>query len=282
MMGGFADKYESLKNDFLTRLKKNVSGAPKYLQDSIDYSLYGGGKRLRPILFLSVLNAYGKIAGDAEYMIASAIECIHIYSLIHDDLPAMDNDDFRRGEPSNHKKFGEATALLAGDALINFAYQLLICAAKMAPEYIDAAMLISKNAGVSGMIGGQAIEFEGNAEEFGEEKLLEIYDKKSGHLIKAAILAGAIVCGCNGNELVYWEVFGHNFGFAFQIKDDLLDAEQQSEYATLLKLWGKDEANEKLQIFTNEAFTNLNKIAADTAFIKWLAESILKRQTDGI
>ena len=275
----FEKRYNEIKNGFEKRLGELPADIPPRLQKSMEYSLLGGGKRLRPILFLSVLDAYNIKVGDAEMKIAAAIECIHTYSLIHDDLPALDNDSVRRGRATNHVVFGEATALLAGDALLNYAYELLFSVSQK-PEYLEAAALIAAHAGTCGMIGGQAIEFENDIRTAGEPLLMEIYDKKCGKLISAAILAAAVISKCRDYGL--WQSFGRDFGLCFQLKDDLLDAEAQTDYGTLLHLWGKERAETELAVRTKKMLSCLKDIDADTSFISALVSNILIRNSDGM
>lgn len=281
-MTGFYKKYNSFLTWLNAKLHEFVTGAPIKLQKSIEYSLFGEGKRLRPVLFLAVLDAYSITAGDAEYKLAAAIECIHTYSLIHDDLPAMDNDDMRRGQPTNHIKFGESTALLAGDALLNFAGELLLSAVKEKCGYIDAALLISKYAGINGMIGGQALEFENDIKHADEKLMLEIYDKKCGKLISAGILAGALTAGSSEKDFERWQEFSDGFGLCFQLKDDLLDEKVQTGYGTLLALWGRDRTENELKTRTAKVLDSLTQIDADTGFIQALVKNMLGRQSDGI
>lgn len=276
-MSGFQKKYTVLLGQVTDKLRGYITGAPAALQSSIEYSLFGEGKRLRPVLFLAVMDAYSVSPTESAYKLAAATECVHTYSLVHDDLPAMDNDDLRRGKPTNHVKFGEATALLAGDALLNFAAELLLSAVKDDPGYAEAALLIMKYAGVNGMIGGQAIEFESDMNSAGQRLLLEVYEKKTCALISAAAVSAATVAGGSKSDLALWKEFGSQFGLCFQLKDDLLDDD-----GALLRLWGREKTERELAIRTDKALDCLAHISANTEFITDLVRNILARNTDGM
>jgi geranylgeranyl diphosphate synthase type II len=196
--------------------------------EAMRYSLFVGGKRIRPILCLAAGNCVSNNAAIEERLlhIACALECIHTYSLIHDDLPAMDDDVLRRGHPTNHVKFGEAEAILAGDGLLTFAFELL---AGLGNNSLDAATslriisTIARAAGSLGMVGGQALDMESEGEKIKFERLQTIHRSKTGALITASVLAGGIGGGASGDELAALRDFGDAVGLAFQITDDLLD-----------------------------------------------------------
>ena len=202
--------------------------------DSMRYSLFVGGKRIRPILCLAAAAA---VDGDEATQlralpVACALECIHTYSLIHDDLPAMDDDDIRRGEPTNHVVFGEAAAILAGDGLLTYAFDLLssdVSAAIADPARIRIIQSIARAAGPLGMVGGQSLDmlFEGN--QVGYEVLRRIHRSKTGALIRASTVSGAIVAGADETQEAALKTYGENIGLAFQIVDDLLDIEASTE-----------------------------------------------------
>ena len=193
---------------------------PKKLRESMNYTLLSGGKRLRPLLYLAVIEAYGYAPDKSDFDVASAIECVHAYSLIHDDLPCMDDDDFRRGKPTNHKVFGEAIALLSGDGLLTLAFELLAKASLMDGKYAKIMHKIAESVGACGMIAGQSMEFDGEITD--TKRLLCINGLKTGKLIQSAF-----VCGClstqKSDDLNIWQEIGYKFGQAFQICDDLLD-----------------------------------------------------------
>lgn len=201
---------------------------PESIYHAISHSLFAGGKRLRPILVLAVYELFDDNMENAYYT-ACALEFIHTYSLIHDDLPAMDNDDYRRGVPTCHKLFGEALAILAGDALLTHAFFLLAENAKLefiGPEKaIRVISEISSACGLSGLIGGQVVDIESENKEVDPETLYYIHRNKTGALIKAAIRSGAILAGANERELEALTNYGEKLGLAFQIVDDILDIE---------------------------------------------------------
>ena len=195
--------------------------------ESLRYSLFAGGKRVRPILCLAASEA---VDGFHESImpVACALECIHTYSLIHDDLPAMDNDDLRRGKPTNHKMFGEAEAILAGDGLLTFAFDLLsdsqLYEKGFDQQRLQVIHIIAKAAGSLGMVGGQSIDIASEGKDVSFETLRTIHRCKTGALITASVRAGAVFGGANSSQLSALTQYGNNIGLAFQIVDDLLNA----------------------------------------------------------
>ena len=215
------------------------------LLESEQYSLFAGGKRIRPTLTLEFCRLFG---GDDEAAIpfACAVEMIHTYSLIHDDLPCMDNDDLRRGKPTNHKVFGETIALLAGDALLTGAFEVAASNAAAGPE--AAALAVAYLAGCAGrygMIGGQVMDIEGERKALTEDQLMKLHSMKTGALINAACVMGALAAGVRLDDPIMERVvtYAENIGLAFQIVDDILD--RTGDEATLGKPIGSDAANEK-------------------------------------
>ncbi len=207
------------------------------------YSLLGNGKRIRPIILLE----FYKLCGgndDCAYNFACAIEMIHTYSLIHDDLPCMDNDDFRRGRPSCHKEYGETMALLAGDALLTESFGVASKTMGINPEYVVKALaVLSANSGINGMVGGQVMDIEGENREFDSEFSLQMCKLKTGALIKTAAMCGAILAGADDELVNKAGEYGENLGLAFQLIDDILDA--NGDEAILGKSVGSDEKNDK-------------------------------------
>ena len=216
-------------------------GIPRNLNTAMRYSLLAGGKRLRPTLLLAACHL---LLDDvsAALPFAAAVEMIHTYSLIHDDLPAMDNDDLRRGKPSNHKAFGEATAILAGDALLNLAYELMGRSAH--PRALKALSAIALAAGSSGMIAGQAADMWMEGREADQVMLRYIHSHKTADLITAPVVAGLILAGADDSQLEQGRIYGCHLGLAFQIVDDLLD--ELGDEAKMGKRLGKDHAVGKL------------------------------------
>lgn len=233
----YADAFENALKAYCAQMKYR----PQILTDSMRYSLLLGGKRLRPVLFLSTLDFLGQ--DWLSYLdLAIAIEMIHTYSLIHDDLPAMDNDDFRRGKPSNHKKFGEANAILAGDALLNTAYSILFRESGKGERYLRAARYLCDAAGADGMISGQSADLlYSETQTAGSDALEFIYERKTGKLIAAPLVMAAILA-----DKYYFEMeqFGFTLGSLFQMTDDILD--EKGDTTTVGKTLGKDKAENKL------------------------------------
>lgn len=228
---------EELKKSIL-----NYSGyIPDNLYDGMLYSCFGGGKRIRPLLFLLSCQAFG--LDRKEYLrIAASIELIHSYSLVHDDLPGMDNDLIRRGKASVHNKFGQGMAILIGDALLNCAYETLFQFSKDYNQYIAIASYISKKAGAIGMIGGQAKDIQGLIPQ-NIEQILEIYDGKTCALFEAAIVSPAICLNFPSVKFFKIERFSNIVGKIFQINDDFLDYHHKSEKINIIKIIGEDNTN---------------------------------------
>ena len=209
------------------------------LKEAMLYSIDAGGKRFRPILILAVLSSFNKTITTQAYQVGAALEMIHTYSLIHDDLPAMDDDDLRRGKPTNHKIFGEAHAILAGDGLLTAAFQLLTRSQIEANEKVLLLQLLSKASGTQGMVAGQAGDLQGEEKCLSLEELVEVHEKKTGALIEFALVAGGILAQQPETIIELLAVFAQHLGLAFQIRDDLLDA--TSTEAELGKKIGRDE-----------------------------------------
>ncbi len=266
------------------------------LHESMAYSLLAGGKRIRPILLLAayeMLDPKGTHQNAAN-LLAAATEMIHTYSLIHDDLPCMDDDDLRRGKPSNHKAFGEAVAVLAGDALLNRAYELMFRAANLAGnDGVLAASLIAKHAGSSGMIGGQIIDLESEGKDISLERLKRLQTLKTAALLRAALTSAAKLAKANSEVFDLLDRFGQALGLAFQIKDDILDATSDSQTmgktvgkderdtkATFVTLLGLDGANAYLDESFHEAQSicqELSMLEYDSGFFLWLSKWLIER-----
>ena len=227
----------------LDRLTPTADERPRTLHRAMRHSLMAGGKRLRPILFCAAAEAVGRTAGALTP--ACSVEFIHTYSLIHDDLPALDNDDFRRGRPTCHKAFGEATAILAGDALLTRAFQVL-AETQNAPAAVQLALIreLAAAAGtVDGMIGGQMEDLEAQGRTVEEERLLYIHRSKTGALIRASVRMGGMFAEASSEALDRLSEYGSAIGAAFQIVDDILDIEGTTE--SLGKTAGKDAEQQK-------------------------------------
>ncbi|RYD37015.1 MAG: polyprenyl synthetase family protein [Verrucomicrobiaceae bacterium] len=227
----------------LERLLPSADTPPATLHAAIRHSMFAGGKRLRPVLLLAACEACG---GDAEQALpaACAVECIHTYSLIHDDLPCMDDDDFRRGRPTCHKVYGEAVAVLAGDALQPMAFELLL-QSPAGPGYRTADLVreLAVTAGSLHLIAGQVRDLEGEGKKISFDELRLIHEGKTAALLTASLRLGGMVAGATPAQLEALTAFGHALGLAFQVIDDILDVTQTSE--KLGKTAGKDAASEK-------------------------------------
>ena len=216
---------------------------PQSIHEAMRYSLFAGGKRLRPVLCLESARMFAD-PPDAAFPAACAIEYIHTYSLIHDDLPALDNDDLRRGKPTCHKKFGDAIGILAGDALLTLAFETLSKSRVEPSRGVRLVSEVAQAAGtVRGMVGGQVADLEAERQAVGLEALEYIHRSKTAALIRAAIVSGAIAGGAADSEIDRLRNFGEYIGWAFQVVDDILDVEESS--AALGKTAGKDQAQQK-------------------------------------
>jgi geranylgeranyl diphosphate synthase type II len=227
----------------LERLMPSESTPPSSIHTAMRYSVFAGGKRIRPILCLETARIF---AGDvpAAHYPACAIEFIHTYSLIHDDLPALDNDDLRRGKPTCHKKFGEAIAILAGDALLTLAFESIGATPVPAERRVAILTEVATSAGtVNGMVGGQVADVEAEGKRVEPQMLEYIHRSKTAALIRASITAGALCAGAGSDDVARLRRFGETIGWAFQVTDDILDVEESS--AALGKTAGKDIAQEK-------------------------------------
>jgi geranylgeranyl diphosphate synthase type II len=227
----------------LEKLLPSEATQPASIHQAMRYSVLAGGKRIRPILLLETARIFEPDITPALHP-ACAIEFIHTYSLIHDDLPALDNDDLRRGKPTSHKKFGEATAILAGDALLTLAFEVVGAAPVDAERRVAMLTEIATAAGtINGMVGGQVADLEAEGKSVGPETLEYIHRSKTAALIRASVTAGAICAGAPDEDVKRLRHFGETIGWAFQVTDDILDVEESS--AALGKTAGKDIAQQK-------------------------------------
>jgi geranylgeranyl diphosphate synthase, type II len=253
----------------IERLLPAESAQPTSIHTAMWYSVFAGGKRIRPILCIETARIFSADVSAAHYP-ACAIEFIHTYSLIHDDLPALDNDDLRRGKPTCHKKFGEALAILAGDALLTLAFES-IGATPVPPERRVAILTeVATSAGtVNGMVGGQVADIEAEGKRVEPEMLEYIHRSKTAALIRASITAGALCAGANPDDVARLRRFGETIGWAFQVTDDILDVEESS--AALGKTAGKDIAQAKATYPAVYGLERSHAIANDLA-MKAIAE----------
>ena len=254
-------KRADLVEEGLLRELKKVPAYDETLEKAMEYSLMAGGKRLRPVLLMAAVDAVGK-DGAAFLTTGCAIEMIHTYSLIHDDLPAMDNDDYRRGKPTNHKVFGDGIAVLAGDALLTLAFEVMLRQEGAAPEtLVTVVSEMSRAAGPYGMVGGQVLDIEGEGRRLDLTALRKIHMGKTGALFCAAIRSGAILAGAKEEELAALTLYAERFGLAFQITDDILDV--TGDEAAIGKPVGSDVRNEKATYVTLTSLEEAKKLAED-------------------
>ncbi len=247
-------------NRALGRFLPLASAAPATLHGAMRYSLFAGGKRLRPALVLAAAQACGGTTAHA-LPAACAVECIHTYSLIHDDLPAMDNDDLRRGKPTNHKVYGDGIAILAGDALLTQAFEI-IAQAQVTPRYVcrDLVLELARASGSLQLIAGQVADLEGEGKCLSLPKLRYIHERKTSALLCCAVRLGGMSANCTPAQLRALTDFGYHIGLAFQVIDDILDVTQSSE--KLGKTAGKDVAAQKATYPALVGLLQSRKIAA--------------------
>ena len=252
------------------------------IMDAMKYSLSSGGKRVRPVLTCAFCEALGGNVQDA-LPFASAIEFMHTYTLIHDDLPCMDNDDFRRGKPSSHKKFGEANALLAGDALLDHSFSCL-ASSSMRPELIVKALkTLSDNGGINGVIGGQTVDLLGENKKLSLEELILQDSMKTGCLIRCACELGCLAADREDSVLKAVE-YGVNLGIAFQIVDDILDFSEGEDSSdikenktTYVSAFGLEGAKSEAERYTEKALSDLNEMNLNSDFLKTFTQKLLVR-----
>jgi geranylgeranyl diphosphate synthase type II len=247
----------------LERLLPQESARPASIHTAMRYSVFAGGKRIRPILCLEAARIFAPDITPAM-LPACAVEMIHTYSLIHDDLPALDNDDLRRGKPTCHKKFGEAIAILAGDALLTLAFET-ISATPVAPaQSVAMVKEVASAAGtINGMVGGQVADLEAERQRVEPEMLEYIHRSKTAALIRASVTAGALCAGAGADDVARLRRFGEAIGWAFQVTDDILDVEESS--AALGKTAGKDIAQQKATYPAIHGLQRSHEIANDLA-----------------
>lgn len=283
-------------NNVLEKFLPVEEGQQRIIFEAMNYSVRAGGKRLRPILMEETYHMFGGISAVIEPFMA-AIEMIHTYSLVHDDLPAMDNDEYRRGKKTTHAVYGEAMGILAGDALLNLAYETAAKAFDM--EVADtrvarAFAVLAKKAGVYGMVGGQVVDVESEKSDdcsITREKLDFIYRLKTGALIESSMMIGAILAGASSDEVSRVEQIAAKLGLAFQIQDDVLDvtstlevlgkpvgSDEKNNKATYVTFEGLDKAVSDVERISKEAEEQLDDLGYDDAFLKELFEYLIHRE----
>ncbi|OQW54638.1 MAG: hypothetical protein A4S09_05640 [Proteobacteria bacterium SG_bin7] len=261
-----------IANYFKKRIRDEAPGVLR-LKEAVEYSVLAGGKRFRPVLAMLVSEALGK-KNSFILPYASAVEFIHTYSLIHDDLPCMDDDDFRRGKPTNHKVFGEATALLAGDSLLTESSYIVANSYKKIPRLAVAAIgELANSAGVVGMVGGQSIDMYAKRESLDLSELEHLHKLKTGELIKVAALGSAILCGANAKKQKEIGTYATKLGMAFQVKDDILDFDPtKPETGSFPSLIGLPKAREYLSHLTRGAERAIKSWGPKAQMLRHLVE----------
>ncbi|OKH14157.1 geranylgeranyl pyrophosphate/diphosphate synthase/geranyltranstransferaseCrtE [[Limnothrix rosea] IAM M-220] len=269
-----------------------VIDEPVTVYEAMRYSLLAGGKRLRPILCLAACEMLG---GTAEMAMntACALEMIHTMSLIHDDLPAMDNDDLRRGKPTNHKVYGEDIAILAGDGLLSYAFEYVARTKNVPAErLLQVVIRLGQAVGAEGLVGGQVVDLQSEGKtDITEETLTFIHTHKTGALLEVCVTSGAILAGATEAEILKLQKYAQNIGLAFQIVDDILDITQTAEElgktagkdldaqkATYPSIWGLEKSKAEAQRLTEEAIASLGEYGEGAAPLKALAEYIVNRK----
>lgn len=290
----FNAEYSSYKAQIDAALKDFLGHAGQYpetLRMSMEYSLFPGGKRLRPVLFMAAFDGlFGKDQKEG-LAFACALEMIHTYSLIHDDLPAMDNDNYRRGILTSHRVFGDATAILSGDALLNSAYEIMLENALMYPDnlsaHVKAIKLIADASGIKGMVGGQMADIELQWKASSEDSLNYIYRNKTAALIKVSLTAAATLAKANENELRSLGLFGDFIGLAFQIIDDVLDFKsedlavecgQKCSKFTYPVVYGLEGSKNKAQGLLDKALQELDVFGKRALFLRQIAHYLVGRR----
>jgi len=306
--GSFSERLNGVAAEIETLLDKLQGGKtvegelarPKRLLDAMRYASLGGGKRLRPFLVVESANLFG-VPRQQALMVGAALECIHCYSLVHDDLPAMDNDEMRRGQPTVHRKFDEATAILAGDGLLTFAFDVL-AREETHPDAavrVELVMALARGSGIGGMAGGQMLDLEaegrfaadGKPLQHGETEILGLQAMKTGALLRFACVAGGILGEAKGPQRDALDRYGTAIGKAFQIADDLLDVEGDPALlgkaagkdaaagkATLVGIYGVAEARKKLAVLVQEAEAALKPFGAAAGTLVACAKFIAERK----
>lgn len=293
-------------------LKRNLPSGDGYADEVVDamnYSLLAGGKRLRPVMMLEAFNLFSKGKTDESVVepFVAAIEMIHTYSLVHDDLPAMDNDEYRRGRKTTHAVYGAGMATLAGDGLLNLAFEVATCGAisgkelspydgECANRYLQSLYILGKKAGYRGMVGGQCADIMAeNAKDIPEEKMKDILhyidENKTGALIECSLMIGAILGGASQKDVALLEKAGSNVGIAFQIQDDILDitstqeelgkpigSDEKNNKSTYVSLYGMDNAKDKVKKLSEEAKDILKNLGFADSFLSELFEYLIYRK----
>ena len=288
-------KVEEIENMIFSKLPKE-EGPQKTVIQAMRYSVMAGGKRLRPLLMQEAYRLFGK-EDSKVYPFMAALEYIHNYSLVHDDLPAMDNDEYRRGRKTTHVVYGEDLAILAGDALLNYAFETIAEGMEKHPSdagMVKAFRIFSKKAGIFGMVGGQSVDVinENNNANMNLDDILFIHENKTAALIECALMCGAALAGANDEQISQMEKVGSNIGLAYQIQDDILDAtgsfeelgkpigsDAKNQKATYLSLQGMEKSVADVKRLSEEAVTILGQMPNRNLFLEDLVMSLVERRS---
>lgn len=271
-----------------------AEGYQKQIMEAMAYSVTAGGKRLRPMLMQETFRLFGGEGKVVEPFMA-ALEMIHTYSLVHDDLPAMDNDEYRRGRKTTHVVYGEAMGILAGDALLNYAFETAVKAFDIAPEKSlqigKAFKILAEKAGIYGMIGGQVVDVASCGKGLDEAMLNFIYELKTGALIESAMMIGAVLAGATQEQVRTVEKIASDVGIAFQIQDDILDvtstqeelgkpihSDEKNEKSTYVTIKGLDEAAKDVERISEEAVELLQSLNLENPYLTWLIQELVHRR----
>ena len=280
---------ESLIRKYLPK----EEGFARTMAEAVNYSMLAGGKRLRPILMLETFRLFGGTEKTIEPFMA-AMEMIHTHSLIHDDLPAIDNDDYRRGRLTTHKVYGEAMGVLSGDALLNYAYEVMLGAFELTEDpapVIRACRIMAGKTGIYGMLGGQSVDVENDGRPLNKELLDYIYENKTSALIEAAMMCGAVLAGASDEEICKMEQAAKNIGMAFQIQDDILDvtstaeelgkpvhSNEKNHKVTYVTLMGLENAAKQVSDLSEEAISILESVEKKNEFLCLLVRQLVSRR----
>lgn len=281
---------EQLLADYLPK----AEGYQSQIMEAMEYSVMAGGKRLRPMLMQETYRLFGGEGKEIEPFMA-AMEMIHTYSLVHDDLPAMDNDEYRRGRKTTHIVYGEAMGILAGDALLNYAFETAVKAFEIAPEKSfligKALKILADKAGIYGMVGGQVVDVSSCGVGLDEGMLNFIYELKTGALIESSMMIGALLAGADEAEIEKVQKIASDVGIAFQIQDDILDvtgdqevlgkeagSDEKNQKTTYVTLEGLEKAKKDVEALSVQAIEDLNKLPGNNEFLENLIRILIKRQ----
>ena len=298
-MVNFQDELKKRTEEIEAVLKSYLpreEGFAKTMAQAMNYSVLAGGKRLRPMLILETCRMFGG-EDKLAYPFMAAMEMIHTHSLVHDDLPALDNDDYRRGRLTTHKVYGEAMGVLSGVALLNYAYEVMLTAFDLAEDekararVINALKVMSHKTGLYGMLGGQSVDVENDGKPMSREMINYIYENKTSALIEGSMMAGAILGGASAEEVAVVEKAASGIGLAFQIQDDILDvtstmevlgkpigSDEKNHKASYVSFEGLEKAREDVALYTNSAVARMDSLVVKNEFLNELLLYLISRE----